>query len=423
MKQPIACAPALALVAGLIAATPTPAIANPDFVSRVSGECVGYIALTPQTDGDARQSRGLWLYDCAKKDFAQVEGVFGPNAALFDLTFTDGGYRYFEGDDKGGKLSLPDRTGALVRQVSPPLLDIHDAVVEDGRLFYMRSIREPSAGSCWVPSPIDLQIDEIDGSGAVLWTWTSRGKISPLSSADVIVQNSYSISDLWRPKDLFMKARDCYTTLLARVMSIKLPALFLGDNKNALIGVRENDYMHANSIQKLPSGDLLVSARHLDTIFTVSKADSRITWCLGGDYSNFCSNKPAGDPRGGFSHQHSARIFGDEIWLFDNGNRYKRASRVAVYKLDASSGAASFVREFVEPNGEARSARGSVQVLPDGAVLVGWGTTPKDARPHRAVSLFTASGQETFFIDFAPKFSSYRANWSAMIWPQQPRTQ
>jgi len=93
--------------------------------------------------------------------------------------------------------------------------------------------------------------------------------------------------------------------------------------RGALFALEENDYVHINSIQRLePSGDLLLSSRHLDTIFTIDEKTGDVKWMLGGKFSRATPNRPVGDPRGGFSHQHYARIVGNRLWVFDNGNLF-----------------------------------------------------------------------------------------------------
>ena len=50
------------------------------------------------------------------------------------------------------------------------------------------------------------------------------------------------------------------------------------------------DYLHCNSIDKCPDGHYLLSARHADTIYKVSKDDGSILWRLGGVQSDFESD-------------------------------------------------------------------------------------------------------------------------------------
>ena len=120
---------------------------------------------------------------------------------------------------------------------------------------------------------------------------------------------------------------------------------------------------------------------------------------------------PVGDPRGGFSHQHYARIVGNRLFVFDNGNLFPDLpSRAVVYQLD-SQPANRMVFEFPEPNGKQRYSLGSVQLLKDDQLLIGWGAVNEMDmdKPQRAVSIVNmADGKEVFSIDMAPSWLSYR---------------
>jgi hypothetical protein len=132
---------------------------------------------------------------------------------------------------------------------------------------------------------------------------------------------------------------------------------------------------------------------------------------LGGKFSRATANRPVGDPRGGFSHQHYARIVGDRLWVFDNGNLFPDLpSRAVAYQLD-SNPPNRLVFEFKEPNGKQRYSLGSVQPLANHQLLIGWGAVndPDLGAPQRAVSIVdTDDGREVFSIDMAPGWISYR---------------
>ena len=179
-----------------------------------------------------------------------------------------------------------------------------------------------------------------------------------------------------------------------------------------LFALEENDYVHVNSIQKLePSGDILVSARHLDTVFIIDRKTGDIKWSLGGKYSKVTANRTIGDPRGGFSHAHYARIVGNRLYMFDNGNLFPDLpSRAVVYQLD-SQPPNRMVFEFLEPNGKQRYSLGSVQLLQNNQLLIGWGAVNEAdmGAPQRAVSIVNINdGKEAFSIDMGPSWLSYR---------------
>ena len=63
------------------------------------------------------------------------------------------------------------------------------------------------------------------------------------------------------------------------------------------------DFFHLNSIEQLPNGNLLVSARHTWTVYEINKHTGAIVWQLGGKHSSFKFG-----PGAQFEWQHDARI-------------------------------------------------------------------------------------------------------------------
>jgi hypothetical protein len=175
------------------------------------------------------------------------------------------------------------------------------------------------------------------------------------------------------------------------------------ENKWALLQLEENDYIHANSIQKInKNGDILVSGRHIDTVFIINRTNGKVSWSLGGPYSKMSQNKALNDPLNGFSHQHSARFFEDTLYLFDNRNNFpKDASRIVAYKVDSSKpDKAIFKYHFLEPNGKRRPAMGYVSELQNNRLVIGWGAVLEQDQnaEQRAVSIFNPkSNKEEFF--------------------------
>ncbi len=78
------------------------------------------------------------------------------------------------------------------------------------------------------------------------------------------------------------------------------------------------DWDHANSLDVLPDGGILVSLRHLNKLIAIEPDFSGIAWQLGGPESDFMFP----DPNDQFYHQHFARMMPNgTILLLDNGNR------------------------------------------------------------------------------------------------------
>ncbi|KAK1579359.1 ASST-domain-containing protein [Colletotrichum navitas] len=137
------------------------------------------------------------------------------------------------------------------------------------------------------------------------------------------------------------------------------------------------DYVHLNSVEKMPDGNYLVSARHTSTIFKVSSRDGSIIWRLGGSNSTFGPIEPA------ILFQHHARVLVDDadttrISLFDNARRPafkpERPSSGLIVLLDHRTKTAHIEKRYSGPGIEYTSKiAGSTLVLPNGNVLVGFG--------------------------------------------------
>jgi Arylsulfotransferase (ASST) len=131
------------------------------------------------------------------------------------------------------------------------------------------------------------------------------------------------------------------------------------------------DYLHANSIHLDDDGTLLVSARNSSAVYKVDRTTGQILWRLGGKRSDF----RMGDGTA-FGWQHDVRRQADgTITMFDDQQPPDRA-RGLVLALDEIAMTATLVRSFERPEGLEVSSQGNMQVLPNGNVLVGWGSQP-----------------------------------------------
>ncbi len=130
------------------------------------------------------------------------------------------------------------------------------------------------------------------------------------------------------------------------------------------------DYFHVNSIDVDADDNLLVSARNTSAVYKVHRRTGAVLWRLGGKRSDFALGKGAR-----FAWQHDARSHegGRVVSVFDNGTT---RSRGLVLALDAKPMRASVVHEYVHAPPLRAYKLGSVQLLGNGDVLVGWGTDP-----------------------------------------------
>ena len=163
------------------------------------------------------------------------------------------------------------------------------------------------------------------------------------------------------------------------------------------------DYFHLNSIDPLDDGNLLISARHTSTIYKLDKETGEIVWRLGGKKSDFAMG--AGTQ---FAYQHDARGHaGEVVSVFDDGayapvSAIESVSRAIVLQLDTDAMTAELARAELDPEGALSYAMGNTQLLSDGGMFVGWGTTPE-------CSEFAADGTLRFDAAIAGDAFSYRA--------------
>jgi hypothetical protein len=157
------------------------------------------------------------------------------------------------------------------------------------------------------------------------------------------------------------------------------------------------DYAHSNSIDLAADGDVIVSFRHLSSVYKIATsahdgvARGGVVWKLGGRDSSFDF---VDDPLGGPCAQHTATELEDgHILVFDDGSDQFLAgplcvdpddptgpavvredpwqSRVAEYALDPVEGTATLVWSYA-PTGRYSWFMGSTRRLDNGNTLVGW---------------------------------------------------
>lgn len=164
-----------------------------------------------------------------------------------------------------------------------------------------------------------------------------------------------------------------------------------------------------SSVDRLGSGDYIVSSRHTSTIYRISSKDGSITWRLGGKASIFALQGFK------FSSQHDVRVIKDDgdiltMSLFDNAYNTFTPSQGdpsgKIIELDTVTKTARLVRQFNPPQaGLEAGDGGSLMVLPKGNIFMGWGSLPY-------VTEHTADGQLVYSARFAVYGSSawsYRA--------------
>lgn len=166
------------------------------------------------------------------------------------------------------------------------------------------------------------------------------------------------------------------------------------------------DYFHINSIAVAPDNSLIISARNTWTVYKVSRPSGAILWRLNGKKSDFSMGQGAN-----FYWQHDVQPQGaNQLTIFDDGASppEEAQSRGILVSLDSTAKKASLVRQYTHPARLLAANQGSVQILPDGRVFVGWG-----AQPY--FSEFTQDGRLVLDGRFPANDQSYRAysyNWT-----------
>ncbi|MGH3238438.1 MAG: arylsulfotransferase family protein, partial [Streptosporangiaceae bacterium] len=135
------------------------------------------------------------------------------------------------------------------------------------------------------------------------------------------------------------------------------------------------DYFHVNSIAIAPDGDLLVSSRNTSAIYKVARPSGKVAWQVGGKRSSFQMG-----PGATFWFQHHVTPQGaNALSVFDDGGSppaKEPQSRAILLDLDTAGMRATLNRAYTHPAGLLAANQGSMQVLADGRVLVGWGNLP-----------------------------------------------
>jgi len=173
------------------------------------------------------------------------------------------------------------------------------------------------------------------------------------------------------------------------------------------------DFFHINSIQLLPNGNLLVSARGTWTIYEINMKTGKIAYNFGGKNSSFKLQ-----PGAHFEWQHDATMQPNgTITVFDDGaGNYKSEpqSRGLRLFIHYKSHQITLAHAYTNKPPLLTNAQGSVQALPDGNTFVGWGSAPY------FTEFATGSGQQLFSLHFKKPLQSYRG--FRFPWWGQPRT-
>jgi len=207
------------------------------------------------------------------------------------------------------------------------------------------------------------------------------------------------------------------------------------------------DPFHCNSVDVDPAnGNLLVSARHMDSVFYVDRSTGNILWKMGGNPKNGVAHVTVPD---GFRRQHDARLLPGfsitcagargQVSVFDDETgAYFYApvapARGVIYDvaIGNAEGGASLEGGCGEagpfPGGDGSAAvawqysgeysseiLGSMRITTDGSRVIGWGLgygpcwATGGCAPKLAFSVVDDAGKDLLDLAFTDGDSSYRA--------------
>lgn len=169
------------------------------------------------------------------------------------------------------------------------------------------------------------------------------------------------------------------------------------------------DYMHANSIDVTPDGNLLVSGRHTWALYKLERSTGRVLWRLGGKRSDF-EMKPGAQ----FAWQHDGRQVNERtITVFDDGAAFfvgkhrlrstHRQSRGLTLSVDHGAGQVAVKHVYDHHPPLLAGGYGNMDTLTNGDVVVGWGNLP-------AFSQYAPDGTLVEELDLPYVYASYRAH-------------
>lgn len=255
--------------------------------------------------------------------------------------------------------------------------DNHDFLLtpEGNRIFisYHRTVRDMSAFGLSAQQPVgDSVIQEVTPAGRVVFQWSSWDHIN------------------------------------------------LADCKRSGYPRFPPDYGHLNSLDLTQAGDLIGSFRGCAQILKIDRRTGNVIWYLGGSRSTF---RITGDPFNEFCGQHTAReTKSGTLIVFDNGNfclgdrvaRFGQFSRAVEYKLNTQTAQATFVRAYSLGEATRREftpSQGSVQQMPNGNWLMGWGNGPAiSATEVTEAGLEVFSAKLTYAGSIAVSYRAFRSD-------------
>jgi Arylsulfotransferase (ASST) len=160
------------------------------------------------------------------------------------------------------------------------------------------------------------------------------------------------------------------------------------------------DFFHINSIDQLPGGETLISARNTWALYELNTTTGQVGLRVGGKRSDV---KLLNGAATAFQHDATVQANGT-VSVFDNGAvpKVHPQSRAIFLSVDPRAHTDTLLARYEHPGGLSSGSQGSMQAMAGGGVFVGWGSQPY-------FSEFSAGGQLLYDAHWHGSYQSYRA--------------
>lgn len=281
------------------------------------------------------------------------------------------------GASTSGQVTIVDehyRKVKTIKAVAPWVISVHDATISRGNLWVTvyRTVpgQDLSAyGGSSNGIVYDSGVQEYSiKTGKLLYTWDALSHI-PLSSAEQGAPPPVAAANPW-------------------------------------------DAYHINAVQVLPGNQMLVSMRNDWAAYLINTKTSQTVWTLGGKASSFTFGNGAA-----FAWQHNVQllphnqvsVFNDNCCAIIGAGKFgppNGPSGGLVLNLNTANHTVSLAHSYTHKNPVLDPAfLGSMNVLPNGNALVGWGSNPW-------FSEYSKNGALLLDAVWPGKDLSYRAEFS-----------
>lgn len=229
------------------------------------------------------------------------------------------------GQDDRGAHEITTLTGKRIRTIKPVGTgnDSHELfLLKNGNAMVMSyrprfGVDLTAYGLGKKEGVLDGEIQELDPEGKVVWRWNSGDHIGVEETPQ----------SWWRR---------------------------ISRNPHAdTSGRNRYDTFHLNSIQQIGSDRVLISTRHTNAVYMLSKKTGEVLWKLGGTPTDRSLKVVGPDPfrdeplRG----NHDARLQGNVLSVHDNRSHTRDPPRLVRYRIDPKRGTARFLSQYTDPRG------------------------------------------------------------------------